>query len=115
VTVSQELRPTDVSAVPAQATPVPAAAPPVPAARARALPTPAASGGPADLSARVRGAVDALRRGLAEGTVHAHRRSGIPESWTGVGVEVVRVWAAGHGVEEQRRACRTCAPTPAGH
>jgi hypothetical protein len=111
VTVSQDLRPT--GAVPTQAGRVAAPASSVPAARAGALPTPAGSP-EADLSARVRGAVDALRRGLADGSVHAHPRSGKPESWTGIGVEVVRAWAAGLGVEEQRRACPTCAATPAG-
>jgi hypothetical protein len=111
VTVSQDLRPT--AAVPAQAGPGAGPASSVPAARPGALPTPAGSPG-ADLPSRVRGAVDALRRGLADGTVHAHPRSGKPESWTGIGVEVVRAWTAGLGVEEQRRACRTCAATPAG-
>ncbi len=108
MTVSQDLRPT---AVPAQTGPVAAPAPSVPAARAGALPTAAAS--PADdLPTRVRDAVDRLRRGLADGTVHTHGRDGRPESWTGIEVEVVRAWAAGLGVEEQRRACGACAATP---
>jgi hypothetical protein len=65
--------------------------------------------------ASVRRAVEALRRALEDGTVHHHRGTGVPARRRAPGIEVVRVWAAGHGVEEQRRACRTCAATPAGH
>jgi hypothetical protein len=63
----------------------------------------------------VRRAVEALRRALDDGTVHHHRGAGVPARRRAPGVEVVRVWAAGLGVEEQRRACRTCAGTSAGH
>ena len=118
MTVSEVLRPSAVPAVPAPATPaprtvVPAPASPVPAAGHRALPTPAGSP-EVDLASRVGGAVAALRGALENGTVHHHRRSGIPESRTAVGVEVVRAWAAGLGVDEQHRVCRVCAPVSAG-
>lgn len=63
----------------------------------------------------VRRAVEALRRALHDGTVHHHRGADVPARRRAPGVEVVRVWAAGLGVEEQRRACRTCAGMPAGH
>jgi hypothetical protein len=59
----------------------------------------------------VRRAVEALRRALDDGTVHHHRGPGVPARRRAPGVEVVRRWAAGHGVEEQRRACPTCAAT----
>jgi hypothetical protein len=65
-------------------------------------------------AASVRGAVEGLRRALDDGTVHHHRGTGVPARHRAPGVEVVRVWAAGRGVEEQRRVCRTCAATPAG-
>ena len=57
----------------------------------------------------VRRGVEALRRALDQGTVHHHRGAGVPVRRRAPGVEVVRAWAAGLGVEEQRRACRTCA------
>lgn len=62
-----------------------------------------------DDSASVRRGVEALRRALDEGTVHHHRGTAVPVRRRAPGVEVVRAWAAGLGVEEQRRACRTCA------
>jgi hypothetical protein len=68
--------------------------------------------GPED-AASVRRAVEALRRALDDGTVHHHRGADVARR-RAPGVEVVRAWAAGHGVEEQRRACRTCAVTPGG-
>ncbi len=107
MTVSEDFRTATVAVVPAQATPVPATT--VPAATVPALPSPAESP-EASLSTRVRTAVDALRQGMEDGTVHHHRRGGVPESWTAVGVEVVRAWAAGLDVDEQLRACPTCTP-----
>jgi hypothetical protein len=113
VTVSEDFR-TAVGAVPAQAASSQATpAHGLPTATAAPLvPTPA--GSPDDLATRVGGAVDALRRALEDGSIHHHRRNGLPESWNGVGVEVVRAWAAGLAVDEQARACRTCVAVPAG-
>jgi hypothetical protein len=116
VTVSEDFR-TAAAVVPAQATP--AQATPAQATPARAttsaLLVPAPAGSPeVALSTRVGHAVGALRRALEDGTVHHHRRNGVPETWTAVGVEVVRAWVAGLGVDEQARACRTCAPAVAG-
>jgi hypothetical protein len=62
-------------------------------------------------AASIRRAVEALRRALDDGTLHHHRGTGVAGR-RAPGVEVVRAWAAGHGVEEQRSACRTCAVTP---
>ena len=60
----------------------------------------------------VRRAVEALRRALDEGGVHHHRGTEVPAARRAPGVEVVRGWAAGLDVDEQRRVCRTCADTP---
>jgi hypothetical protein len=99
VTVSEDFR-TSAVAVPTQATPHRATTP--------SVPTPTDSP-EASLASRVGNAVDALRRALEEGTVHHHGRNGVPESWTALGVEVVRAWAAGLDLEGQRRACGACA------
>lgn len=100
MTISEDFRPA-VAVVPAQATP---------ATPALGTPIPAPAGSPeVDLVARVRDAVASLRRALVDGTVHHHRRGGVPESWTALDVEVVRAWAAGLDVDAQHRACRTCA------
>lgn len=103
VTVSEDVRPSAVAAVPAQATPVPAAS----------IPSPAGSP-EIDLATRVREAVGSLRRALEDGTVHQHRRGAIPESWTALDVEVVRAWAAGLDLDAQRRVCRRCRSGAAG-
>jgi hypothetical protein len=103
VTISEELRPSVLPTVPAQASPI------------TALTLPTQAGPPeAVLAERVRDAVDTLRRALAEGTVHQHRRGGLPESWTALDVEVVRAWAGGLDVDAQHRLCHTCSPTVAG-
>ncbi|NMO89380.1 hypothetical protein [Actinomycetospora sp. TBRC 11914] len=99
MTISDDLRPA-VALVPAQATAVPAPA---------SIPAPAGSP-EVDVAARVRDAVQSLRRALADGTVHQHRCAGVPESWTALGVEVVRAWTSGLDLDAQRRVCRTCAP-----
>ncbi|WP_433802747.1 hypothetical protein [Actinomycetospora sp. CA-084318] len=49
----------------------------------------------------VPGAVAALKRAIADGTVHHHGTTPV--------VAVVRVWAAGGDLDAQRRACPTCA------
>ncbi|GLZ51510.1 hypothetical protein [Actinomycetospora sp. NBRC 106378] len=49
----------------------------------------------------VPGAVAALRRAVADGTVHHHGATPV--------VATVRVWAAGGDLDAQRRACPTCA------
>ncbi|MDL5159508.1 hypothetical protein [Actinomycetospora termitidis] len=49
----------------------------------------------------VPGAVAALRRAIADGTVHHHG--------TAPAVGVVRVWAAGGDLDAQRDACTDCA------
>jgi nucleotide-binding universal stress UspA family protein len=109
VTISEELRPSSVPTVPALPT-VPAQASPI-----TALTVPTQAGPPeAVLAERVRDAVATLRHALAEGTVHQHRRSGVPESWTALDIEVVRAWAAGLDVHAQHRFCHTCSPTVAG-
>jgi hypothetical protein len=63
---------------------------------------------------RVRRAVEALRRATRDGMVHHHRHPGVPRNRRAPGIEVVRVWAEGRDLDEQRRACRTCTPDPAG-
>ena len=86
----------------------------VPAQSARPRPLPRAEVVRPGAATSVRRGVEALRRALDDGTVHHHRGAGVPARRRAPGVEVVRVWAAGLGVEEQRRACRTCAGTSAG-
>jgi hypothetical protein len=122
VTVSRDIAPArtahepDVEAAPA----VPAQ----PGRRLQAVPSPSGASRPVvaeqppagvEEAASVRRAVEALRQALGDGTVHHHRGTGLPARRRAPGVEVVRVWAAGHGVEEQGRVCRTCAATAAGH
>ncbi|HEY2221321.1 hypothetical protein [Actinomycetospora sp.] len=63
---------------------------------------------------RVRRAAVALRRATREGTVHHHRHPGVPRNRRAPGIEVVRVWADGRDLDEQRRACRRCTPEPVG-
>ncbi len=117
VTVSEDFRTPAAAAVAV----VPAQAAPSQATPAHGLPTavsaplvPTPAGAPDDLAKRVGRAVGALRRAMEAGAVHQHRGNGLPESWTAIGVEVVRAWVAGHGVDEQARACRACAPAAAG-
>ena len=113
MTVSEDFRTAAGAVVPAQASPsgaTPAHGLPT-VVTAPLVPTPA--GAPEDLAKRAGRAVGALRRAMEAGAVHQHRRNGLPESWTAVGVEVVRAWAAGYGVDEQARACRACAPAAA--
>ena len=113
VTISEELRPSVLPTVPAQLSPNTAS--PNTASTNTALTLPTQAGPPdAVLAARVHDAVASLRLALAEGTVHQHRRSGVPESWTALDVEVVRAWAAGLDVDAQHRLCHTCSPHAAG-
>jgi hypothetical protein len=53
--------------------------------------------------------VDALRRALDDGSLHRHRRAGVPDGRRSPNVEVVRAWAAGLDVEAQCRVCPACA------
>jgi hypothetical protein len=57
----------------------------------------------------VRRSVDALRRALDDGSLHHHRRAGVPDGRRSPNVEVVRAWAAGLDVEAQCRVCPACA------
>ncbi|MCD2194834.1 hypothetical protein LQ327_15795 [Actinomycetospora endophytica] len=67
-----------------------------------------------DMGERTRRAVTALRRATRDGSVHHHRHPGVPRNRRAPGIEVVRVWADGRDLAEQRRACRTCTPETAG-
>ena len=55
----------------------------------------------------LRRSVAAVRRAIEDGSLHHHDDA--PAGRRTPAVEVVRAWAAGHGVDGQRRHCHTCA------
>lgn len=90
------------------ATPTPREAPDV--ARSRSLPTLASD--PA-LAARVRRGVDAVRRAIADGSLHHHRPQDVPDGLRSHAAVVLRAWADGHDTDTQRRLCGVCSPVGA--
>jgi hypothetical protein len=62
-------------------------------------------------SARIRAGVAAVRAAMRDGSLHHHPEA-VPASRRTPAVEVMRLWAAGRGVDVQRRHCRDCAAEP---
>ena len=65
-----------------------------------------------DHGSRLRAGVARLRAALSDGSLHHHRYDEIPAGHRSHAVDVVRVWAAGEGLEAQRRHCGVCSPAP---
>jgi hypothetical protein len=59
-------------------------------------------------STRIRAGLAAVRAAMRDGSLHHHSGAGSASRRTPA-LEVMRLWAAGRGVDEQRRHCRDCA------
>lgn len=62
--------------------------------------------------ARVQIGVARMRAAIADGTLHHHRPDDIPAGHRSSALAVVRAWAAGEGIEVQRRHCGVCSTGP---
>jgi hypothetical protein len=59
-------------------------------------------------SARIQAGVAQMRAAQEDGSLHHHRPQDVPAQRRSHAIDVVRAWAAGEGIEAQRRLCRVC-------
>jgi hypothetical protein len=112
VTVSRDLAPAPTAPAPTVPRTVGAPSPRTPR-EPDAVVVPAQSPPGTTTVERLRRAVTALRHATRDGSVHHHRHPGVPRSRRAPEIEVVRAWADGRDLGEQRRACRACTPEAA--